>query len=187
MPSLRDILAENPVIAAVRDAEDIACACRSRVKLAFVLAGRITTVGEICARLTQAGKEVFIHADLLEGLRGDAAGVEFLRGAAGARGILSTRPGVLRHAREVGFETILRIFVVDSLSLRTGIQNIRETGPDAVEVMPGVVCREITGIERQLTVPVIAGGLIVRKEQIIGSLSAGATAISTTRRELWEL
>lgn len=187
MPALRDILTENPVIAAVRSEEDLARACRSRVRLVFVLWGSIITVGNICRRLADAGKEVFIHADLLDGLRGDAAGVEYLRAAAGARGILSTRSGVLRHARQVGFETILRIFVVDSLSLRTGIQNIRDTGPDAVEVMPGVVCREITGIERQLTVPVIASGLIVRKEQIIESLSAGATAISTTCRELWEL
>ena len=34
-------------------------------------------------------------------------------------------------------------------------------------------------------IPVIAGGLIDDKEDIMTALKAGATAISTTRQELW--
>ena len=39
----------------------------------------------------------------------------------------------------------------------------------------------------KLSVPVIAGGLISDKEDIIAALDAGATAISTTKEELWFL
>lgn len=185
MPELRDILAENPVIAAVRSDDDLDAVVKSRVRIVFVLYGNIVTLSAICERLAQAGKDVFVHVDLIDGLKGDPAGIEYVRRTAGPRGILSTKVNVVRYARPLGFETVLRVFILDSLSLRTGIKNIRDTRPDAVEVMPGVVCRVINDFEKQLTVPVIAGGLIVRKEQVYESLSAGAAAISTTRRELW--
>lgn len=187
MPDLRDILAQNPVIAAVRDDDDLREVLRSRVRIVFVLYGSIVTLAGICEQLTQAGKDVFVHVDLIDGLKGDAAGVEYVRGGSRPRGIISTKVNVVRYARSIGLEAVLRIFILDSLSLRTGIKNIHDTRPDAVEVMPGVVCRVINDLEKQLTVPVIAGGLIVRKEQVFESLSAGATAISTTRRELWGL
>ena len=38
-----------------------------------------------------------------------------------------------------------------------------------------------------VSVPVIAGGLISDKEDIIAALDAGAAAISTTKEELWFL
>ena len=36
-------------------------------------------------------------------------------------------------------------------------------------------------------VPVIAGGLISDKEDVMGALGAGAAAVSTTNQEVWEL
>ena len=42
-------------------------------------------------------------------------------------------------------------------------------------------------MENEVRVPIIAGGLIQTKKDIIESLSAGAMAISTTKQELWTL
>ena len=187
MPELSDILAQSPVIAAVRSDGDLEAAVNSRVRIVFVLYGNIVSLSAICGRLVQAGKDVFVHVDLIDGLKGDAAGIEYVRRNACPRGIISTKVNVVRYARSLGMEAVLRVFILDSLSLRTGVKNIRDTRPDAVEVMPGVVCRVINDFEKQLTVPVIAGGLIVRREQVYESLSAGAAAISTTRHELWEM
>jgi len=47
--------------------------------------------------------------------------------------------------------------------------------------MPKVIKR----IVQHQHIPVIAGGLIDDKEDIMTALKAGATAISTTRQELW--
>lgn len=53
--------------------------------------------------------------------------------------------------------------------------------------MPGVMPKVIRQMAETLSVPVIAGGLISDKEDIIAALDAGAASISTTKEELWFL
>jgi len=184
---ISDMLAENPVVAAIRDSGDLERAVLSKVKIVFVLHGNIINIPDICKRLSSAGKIVFVHADMIDGLKGDMAGIEYLKKYARPDGILSTKTNVIKYSKQLGFLTILRVFILDSLSLKTGIKNINETNPNAVEIMPALACKIINDMEKQISVPVIAGGLIVQKEQVMESLSAGAVAISTTRSELWEL
>lgn len=186
MPDISDILIENPVIAAVRNDTELSRAASSRVKIVFVVYGSILTLPYICERLHAADKLVFVHVDMIEGLRGDTAGLEYIRRAANPAGVVSTRAGIIRNAKQLHFQTILRVFLLDSLSLETGVKNILETKPDAVEIMPGIACRLIGQMEREISVPVIAGGLIMTKEQVIDSLTNGAVAISTSNMDLWE-
>jgi glycerol uptake operon antiterminator len=184
---ISDILAENPVIAAIKSKEDLEQVIKSRAKIVFVLYGSIVSITEICKILKANNKTVFIHVDLIDGLRGDLAGIEFIKKYADPEGILTTKTNIIRYAKQFKFETILRIFILDSLSLKTGVKNINETSPDAVEIMPGIACKIINDLEKKILVPFIAGGLIVKKEQIIESISSGAIAISTTKNELWDL
>ncbi|MDR3645847.1 MAG: glycerol-3-phosphate responsive antiterminator [Clostridia bacterium] len=187
MFDIRDILVENPVVAAIRDETKLEDVIRSRVKIVFVLCGSILNIAETCKRLNDADKIVYIHVDMLEGLKGDMAGIEFLKKGACCEGILTTKSNVVRVAKQLGLHTILRVFILDSLSLKTGIKNVNEAGPDAVEIMPGVACKVIADLEKKISVPVIAGGLIVNREQVMESLSAGAVAISTASQALWDL
>jgi glycerol uptake operon antiterminator len=184
---ISDILVENPVIAAIKSKEDLEQVIKSSVKIVFVLYGSIISIADDCKILKAHGKTVFIHVDLIDGLRGDLAGIEFIKKQANPDGILTTKANVIRYAKQFNLETILRIFILDSLSLKTGIKNINETSPSAVEIMPGIVCKIINEFEKKIEVPFIAGGLIVKKEQILESLSAGAIAISTTKSDLWNL
>ena len=187
LSTISDILIENPVIAAVRNEEELEKAETSRVKIVFVLYGSILTLPNICRRLHEASKMVFIHVDMIEGLRGDMAGIEFIYRSASPSGIVSTRTNIIKFAKQLHLQTILRVFLLDSLSLQTGVKNILETNPDAVEIMPGIACRFIDEMERKVTVPVIAGGLIINKEQVLESLTNGAVAISTSKEDLWDL
>ena len=57
--------------------------------------------------------------------------------------------------------------------------------PDMIEVLPGVMPKIIRRICRESRVPVIAGGLIADKEDIMAALDAGAVSISTTRQDVW--
>jgi len=187
LSSISDVLIENPVIAAVRNDEELEKAAASHVKIVFVLYGSILSLHDICARLHGASKMVFVHADMIDGLRGDMAGVEFIYRSASPAGIVTTRTNIIKYAKQLHLQTILRVFLLDSLSLQTGLKNILETNPDAVEIMPGIACRLITEMEKTIAVPVIAGGLILTKEQVLESLSSGAVAISTSKDELWDL
>lgn len=187
MEDLEQAMIENPVIAAVRNDEDVDKVLESNAQIVFVLYGDIMSIATICNRLNKNNKKVFVHMDLIEGLKGDAAGVRYMKEFVKPEGIISTRPATIKHANQTGLFTILRIFVVDSHSLDTGIRNIVETKPNAVEVMPGIAAKIIHELNKRVKVDIIAGGLIKDKKDVFDSLSAGAMAISTTNGELWEM
>ena len=187
MGKLSQLLIENPVIAAIRNDEELEKVIPSNVLIVFVLYGSIMNLKKICERLKEAGKVVFVHVDLIEGLKGDYAGLRFIKQCGEPYGIITTRVTNVKNGKQLGFCVIQRIFVVDSLSLETGIRNIQSVLPDAVEVMPGVSSKIIKSMESAVRVPIIAGGLIETKKDIMESISAGAMAISTTKQELWVL
>jgi glycerol uptake operon antiterminator len=58
--------------------------------------------------------------------------------------------------------------------------------PDAVEIMPGIAAKVIPRIHRDIDIPVIAGGLIMDKSDIIEALSKGAIGVSTSELSLME-
>ena len=187
MGKLDELLIENPVIGAIRNDEDLEKVISSNVLVVFVLYGSIINLKDICEKLKAAGKVVFVHADLIEGLKGDHTGMLFIKQCGDPYGIITTKATNIKNGKKLKFCVIQRIFVVDSLSLMTGIKNIQAVLPDAVEVMPGVASRIIKSMENQVRVPIIAGGLIQTKRDVMDSLGAGAMAISTTNRELWDL
>lgn len=185
--SLKKILIENPVIAAVRDDMNLEKALKSKASIVFVLYGNIMNIKDICSKLIQNNKTVFVHIDMIEGLKGDCAGTQFIKNTINPSGIISTKSSNIKYANQLGMCTIQRIFIIDSYSLKTGIKNIKETEPNAVEVMPGVANKIISKIEQNVQIPIIAGGLIDSKKDAMESLAAGAFAISTTCSRLWNL
>ena len=187
MEKIKELLIENPVIAGIRNEEDLKKVIPSKVRIVFVLYGSIITIKKICERLKEAGKVVFIHVDLIEGLKGDYTGMLFIKQCGEPYGIISTRATNIKNGKKLGFCAIQRIFAVDSLALETGVKNIQSVLPDAVEVLPGVASKIIKSMESAVRVPIIAGGLIQTKMDIMEAISAGAIAISTTKQELWIL
>lgn len=185
--NIREKLIENPIIAAVRNEKNLENAILSKALIVFVLYGNIMSIESICNRLKAADKIVFVHLDLIEGLKADISGIEFIKEHAVPNGIITTKGANIRHANQLGLYTIQRIFIIDSQSLKTGIKNIQDTCPNAVEVMPGIASKIIHNLEKEISIPIIAGGLITEKSDVFDSLSAGALAISTTAEQLWNL
>ena len=54
-----------------------------------------------------------------------------------------------------------------------------------IEIMPGVVEKVIKYMKEKVSVPIIAGGIIETEEEVKNALDAGATAISTGKKEFW--
>ena len=100
-------------------------------------------------------------------------------------GIISTRAPLVKAARDHGLLAIQRVFLLDSGSIRSGIQLIAQCSPDFVEVMPGVIPKAI-GQFKTAGRPVIAGGMVTARSEVIDALAAGALAVSTSSRELWD-
>jgi glycerol uptake operon antiterminator len=187
MYNLEETLIENPVIAAIRSDDDLEKVIGSSAQVVFVIHGSIMNIADTCAKLKVARKMVFIHLDMIEGLRGDAASLEFVKKYADPYGVITTKTSIVKHAKQLGLSTIQRIFIIDSMSLNTGIKNAKDVHPDAVEVMPGVASKIISKIQKEISVPIIAGGLISNKKDVVEALASGAVAVSTSDFALWNM
>jgi len=73
------------------------------------------------------------------------------------------------------------------MSYENSIKTAQLIKPNMVEVMPGIMPNILKRISKQLPMPIIAGGLVETKEDIIEILNSGALAASTGMKELWEL
>jgi glycerol uptake operon antiterminator len=65
------------------------------------------------------------------------------------------------------------------------VESIRIAKPDIVEIMPGVVSKKIKEFAQKVSTDILAGGLVEFKEDVDAAIEAGATAVSTADRELW--
>ena len=187
MASAKECLLDCPIIAAVKNNEGLDRALQSECRMIFLLYGSILNVGELAQRVRQAEKLCIVHLDLVEGLSGREIAVDGLHQLCRPDGIISTRPPQIRRARQLGLLTVQRAFMLDSMAL-TGLRAQLEMGkPDFVEILPGIMPRIITEITQLTSTPVIAGGLIRFKQDVVQAIRAGAVAVSTTCREVWEM
>jgi glycerol uptake operon antiterminator len=180
-------LKDNPVIAAVRSTEDMKAALDSEATTIFLLNSDIFNLKQLVDEVKGRGKSAFIHVDFVEGLGSDSKAVDYLAEIIQPDGIISTRGNLIRHARDRGMFTIQRFFLIDSLSYHTTIRQVQSVKPDMIEVLPGVMPGVIGRICRDVSMPVIAGGLIDSKQDIIEILKAGAMGASTGKTALWNL
>lgn len=181
-----DLIEANPVIAAVKDMEGLkACCAREEIKVVFVLFGDICNIGGIVHQIRAAGKVSMVHIDLITGLSGKEVSVDFIKKNTDADGIISTKPPLIKRARELSLYTTLRIFVLDSMAFENIERQMAVARPDIIEILPGLMPKVIKRVCRLVKVPVIAGGLISDKEDVMAALSAGAISVSTTNPKVW--
>ncbi len=153
----------------------------------FLLNSDIFNIKSLVDRIQAGSKSAFIHIDFVEGLGNDHKAVEYLAEFIKADGIISTRGNLIKHAKHMGMFTIQRFFLIDSLSYKTTIKQVQAVKPDMIEILPGVMPGVIKRICREVSIPVIAGGLIDSKQDIIEILKAGAIGASVGKASLWNL
>ncbi|MGE7225464.1 glycerol-3-phosphate responsive antiterminator [Paenibacillus sp. PDC88] len=183
--ALFDKTGDSRIIPAVRRADDLQAACRSRWPVVFLLIGDLFTARDYVDEALRAGKKVFLHVDFISGLGSDPIAMRYIAERVRPTGIISTKTHFVKHAKKYGLLAIQRLFLIDTSALEHGIQNIGHSEPDAVEIMPGLIARVITELREQCPVPIIAGGLIRERSEIETALSAGASAVSMGRKQLW--
>lgn len=177
----------TPIIVAVKDWEGLEKCVRLEAKVVFILFGDICNIAEIVKRVKDAGKIAIVHVDLINGLSNKDISVNFMKEMTGLDGIISTKPSLIKRGKELGLFTVLRFFVLDSLALENIRKQEEQVRPDMMEVLPGVMPKITKRITDVLSVPVICGGLISDKEDIMNALHAGAVAISTTNETVWSM
>jgi glycerol-3-phosphate responsive antiterminator len=180
-----EALEDSPIIAAIKDDEGLkkCISCDSRV--VFVLYGDIISIPEIVMKIKESGKMAMVHADLISGLGSKEIAIDFLKKNTLADGIITTKPNLIKRAKELNLYTILRLFLIDSMAYENVERQVKAAKPDVIEVLPALMPKIVSKVCKLSPTPVIAGGLISDKEDILSLLNAGVTSVSTTNEKIW--
>lgn len=187
MYNIREVLERNPVIPALKNETYLEEAIESSSEIVFVIMANIMNIKDIVCRLKKAEKIVYVHIDMIDGISSSNNGVEYIIKEVKPDGIITTKHNIVAFANKNGIKVIQRFFVLDSFSLENTIAHIKENKPSAVEILPGLMPKIIKKINNSVKVPVITGGLVTEKEDIINALAAGAVGVSTTYKNIWEI
>ncbi len=173
----------NKIIAAVRDST-LDIAMKEAADTIFYLTPNITTLEQVISK--KGNKKIYIHMDMAEGIAKDRFGIKYVKNL-GADGIISTRAGIIKSAKEEGLLTVQRFFVIDGHSLKNIVEMVKLTRPDMIEIMPGIAGKVIDRLKNNINIPIIAGGLIETAAEAEAAIKSGAYAISTSNTELWRI
>lgn len=173
------------IIAAARSDEELLAAVGSKAEIIFMLAPNIADLKKQADAVHKAGKKMFIHLDLAEGIGKDEYGIRFAK-EQGVDGIISTRTNIIKLAKKENLFTVQRFFAVDSQSVFTTVETAKASKADMIEIMPGTVTKVINKLKKELDMPIVAGGLIETAKEIEEAILCGATAVSTGKKEFWE-
>lgn len=180
-----ELLESSPVIAAVKDEHGLMRCFDTECSVVFVLYGTVCTIKDIVEKIKDHNKTAIVHVDLIAGLSSKEVAVDFMKLNTRADGIISTKPLLVKRAVELSMYGGQRTFMIDSMALAALKKQLETFQPDFIEVMPGIAPRVLKEMKAYTKIPLVAGGLLSDKKDIIAAFDAGADAVSTTREELW--
>ncbi|NLY85097.1 MAG: glycerol-3-phosphate responsive antiterminator [Tissierellia bacterium] len=180
-----DKVARNPIIAAINDLNDLDSALESPTEIIFLLTGNIFNLKEISHRVRSKNKSLYIHIESIDGFSKDTWGLEYIVKNIYPDGIITEKKNLVKLCKDMGVFTIQRMLIHDSIALRNSINSIKSLRPSAIEILPGIMPKVIRRIIQETKISVIASGLITDKDDVISSLEAGSTAISTANKDIW--
>ena len=184
---IRDLFEISPIITAVKDEQGLEKALKTESPVVFLLFGNICNITGLVDQVKNSGKIAIVHVDLIQGLSSKEVAVDFIHQNTRADGIISTKAPLVRHAMDLGMIVGQRTFLIDSMALETTKKQLLTFQPDFMELMPGVMPKILKTVRGYTEIPLVAGGLISDKKDILAAFDAGVDAVSTTREELWGL
>ncbi|MFU0828580.1 MAG: Glycerol-3-phosphate responsive antiterminator [Lachnoclostridium sp.] len=179
--------AECPIIAAVKNFEGLEKCKETDCRIVFILFGDICNISDIVNKVKEMGKYAIVHVDLIAGLGSKEVAIDYIKQSTRADGIISTKPALIKRAKELSLFTIQRSFLIDSLAYDNLKKQVQDYNPDVIEILPGSLYKVINILCKEIKTPLIAGGLIMDKADVIAALKAGAIAVSSTNQKVWSL
>ncbi len=186
MEDIVKVLQENPIILSINDHESLEMAIESTSKVVMTMYGDVVNIIEIIDQLRAAGKIVFVNIDLIYGFSPKTSVIDFIEKFTSAEIIVSQKAILLKYAKERGFITMHRFFVVDSHAYRGIGRQLKISHPDLVNIAPAW-SQPVEWAIQQYGVKVVASGLITTEKTVNDNLKAGAIAVATTNKEVWKL
>ncbi|GMB09689.1 glycerol uptake operon antiterminator [Thermolongibacillus altinsuensis] len=173
------------ILPAIRSMKDFEKLLKMNYQYGVFLDIHIGMLKSVYEYANQHQKKMFLHVDLIQGLKSDEYATEFLCQQLKPYGLISTKSSVITKAKQKGVLAIQRTFIIDSNAMERSILLIEKTNPDYIEVLPGLVPKVIRQLREKTGKAIFAGGLIESPEEVEEALNAGAIAVTTSNVELW--
>lgn len=174
------------ILPAVRHMKDFEKVMESSYEYGVFLDTHIGQLKSVYDMAHKLNKKMFLHADLVQGLKSDEYATEYLCQEIRPAGLISTRSSVILKAKQKGVIAIQRVFLLDTNALEKSYTLLEKTKPDYIEVLPGAIPKLITEVYERTRIPILAGGLIRSVEDVNLALEAGAAAVTTSNHDLWK-
>ncbi|MED0738313.1 glycerol-3-phosphate responsive antiterminator [Aneurinibacillus thermoaerophilus] len=173
-------------IASVKEPKSLEKALHADVGAVVLSIGDVGNIAHYVRLYKAHSIPVFVHPERIGGMSQDKEGIAFLARCVKPDGIITTRNNLVKQAKKHGLLTIQRLFFVDSDAIKSGFLSVKEAEPDAVEIMPALLPEFIAEFRRNIEVPIIAGGLLKNRGQMVQALRCGAIAVSMGNHHLWK-
>ncbi|SMG41915.1 glycerol-3-phosphate responsive antiterminator [Paenibacillus aquistagni] len=184
---LHHLFSPFTVIAAVKTELDMVRAERMGVRNIFLVRSSLSELKAYSKQVEKNGMRLFVYFDMIRGLSQDKEAVQFLLNEVQVCGLVSNKAHVVKEAKRLGVYGILTMFLLDSYSLELSGKVINDLQPDAINIAPGNLPKNVRELSEQYDVPIIASGLITLPEEVGKLYEAGACAVSTSQSELWSI
>jgi glycerol uptake operon antiterminator len=188
MPFMSRVEIGSPVIPCIRDMNLLDKAIKADSSVTMFLSSDLNSLQDCITKVHDHRKKVYVNVDMLEGLAPSRAGIEYLSKCFKVDGIITTKHGLIKHACQLGLVVVQRFFAIDSTALEREITVVQRTEADIVEVMPGILpAGLLRELAERIKPPVITGGLIKTREDVVRALAAGVIGVTTSATELWNI
>lgn len=183
---MKELLEYNPIIAAVKDNKGLENALKSDCSIIFLLYGDIINLKDTVELINKHDKKAFIHLDMVTGMAPNPIIIDYIDKYLKVEGVITTKVNIVKRAIEKNINVVQRFFILDSMSLNSALDSLKKVRPQAIEIMPGIMPKVIKRINEETNIPIIAGGLVEKKEEIMSILKSGAMAVSTSNAKIWD-
>lgn len=187
MNVLLESLLANPIIASIKNLDNLGIALESPCENIFLMTGNIFNLKEISQSIKSNNKGIYISVDDIDGFSKDTWGLEYIIKNILPNGIITRKPNLVKLSKDMGVFTIQQLFIHDSMELEMGLSSIKRLRPHVVCVSPGIIPKIITKIGSETQIPIIANGLIENFQDINRALGSGAIGISSSRADIWNI
>ncbi|PAY13373.1 glycerol uptake operon antiterminator GlpP [Bacillus sp. 7705b] len=176
----------QPILPAIRNMKQFDEFLNSSFSYGVILDIHLGQLKGVIREAQKHGKKMMVHVDLIQGIKHDEYGAEFICQDIKPAGIISTRSNVIAKAKQKKIYAIQRLFLLDTSAMEKSMEFVGKHKPDFIEVLPGIVPSLIQEIKEKTGIPIFAGGFIRTEQDVEQALKAGAVTVTTSNTKLWK-
>jgi len=179
----------NPVIPCISSLDEIFIPEYDKIKVILLYDLNIFDLLTIVKKNTNYKKYIILNTDTIKGIASDEYGLTFLKKYLKINIIATSSPKIINCAKKIDLTVVQTIFVFDTKSLQKGINLIKTGKPNFTDIRPGILyLKTFSFLKKNLNnIPIICSGLIKKKSEVQSILENGATAVTTSNKDLWNL